>query len=127
MQKKNFRKRSIEDDQAKDNNSEDEDERRLVISLTSCLFWLFCSNYSEYESKPRLALEEVKFLQKQRERKLGIPAILTLQTTGVAPAKKVTEKNEGPDGDKEELVLQDTFAQETAVMVEDPNMYVDLT
>ncbi|KAH9626121.1 hypothetical protein KSS87_010802 [Heliosperma pusillum] len=27
------------------------------------------------------------------------------------------------DGDKEELVLQDTFAQETAVMVEDPNIY----
>ncbi|KAJ9696793.1 hypothetical protein PVL29_008816 [Vitis rotundifolia] len=98
MQKKNFRKRSIEDDQAKDNNnSEDEEERRL-------------------------ALEEVKFLQKQRERKLGIPAISTLQTTSVAPTKKVAEKNEGPDGDKEELVLQDTFAQETAVMVEDPNM-----
>lgn len=98
MQKKNFRKRSIEDDQAKDNNnSEDEEERRL-------------------------ALEEVKFLQKQRERKLGIPAILTLQTTGVTPTKKVAEKNEVPDGDKEELVLQDTFAQETAVMVEDPNM-----
>lgn len=98
MQKKNFRKRSIEDDQAKDNNnSEDEEERRL-------------------------ALEEVKFLQKQRERKLGIPAILTLQATGVTPTKKVAEKNEVPDGDKEELVLQDTFAQETAVMVEDPNM-----
>ncbi|RVW41574.1 Protein COP1 suppressor 2 [Vitis vinifera] len=98
MQKKNFRKRSIEDDQAKDNNnSEDEEERRL-------------------------ALEEVKFLQKQRERKLGIPAIPTLQTTGVTPTKKVAEKNEVPDGDKEELVLQDTFAQETAVMVEDPNM-----
>ena len=40
MQKKNFRKRSIEDDQAKDNNnSEDEEERRLVlISFTSSLF-----------------------------------------------------------------------------------------
>lgn len=128
MQKKNFRKRSIEDDQAKDNNnSEDEEERRLVlISFTSSLFWLFCSNYSESESKSRLAIEEVKFLQKQRERKLRIPAIPTLQTTGVAPTEKVAEKNEGPDGDKEELVLQDTFAQETAVMVEDPNMYVDL-
>ena len=128
MQKKNFRKRSIEDDQAKDNNnSEDEEERRLVlISFTSSLFWLFCSNYSESESKSRLALEEVKFLQKQRERKLGIPAIPTLQTTGVTPTKKVAEKNEVPDGDKEELVLQDTFAQETAVMVEDPNMYVYL-
>lgn len=127
MQKKNFRKRSFEDDHPKDNNSDDDEERRQVISITSCLFSFFCSNFSESESKPRLALEEVKFLQKQRERKLGIPAIPPLQTTGVAPAKNVTEKNDGPDGDKEELVLQDTFAQETAVMVEDPNMYADLT
>ncbi|OVA16585.1 Hepatocellular carcinoma-associated antigen 59 [Macleaya cordata] len=66
-----------------------------------------------------LALEEVKFLQKQRERKSGIPAIPIVQTANVAP--KQSEKNEG-DGEKEELVLQDTFAQETAVMVEDPNM-----
>lgn len=33
------------------------------------------------------------------------------------------DKTEG-DGEKDDLVLQDTFAQETAVMVEDPNMYV---
>ncbi|XP_042515657.1 protein COP1 SUPPRESSOR 2 [Macadamia integrifolia] len=92
---KNFRKRAHEEDEEeKNNHSEDEEERRL-------------------------ALEEVKFLQKQRERKAGIPAILNLQTAGVVP--KPSEKNEG-DGEKEELVLQDTFAQETAVMVEDPNM-----
>lgn len=36
-------------------------------------------------------------------------------------APKLADKTEA-DGDKEELVLQDTFAQETAVMVEDPNM-----
>lgn len=97
MRKRNFRKRSFqqdEDDPTKNDASDDEQERRL-------------------------ALEEVKFLQRQRERKSGIPAIPTVQTAGVVA--KVTEKNEG-DGEKEELVLQDTFAQETAVMVEDPNM-----
>lgn len=36
-------------------------------------------------------------------------------------SKKVNDKGEG-DGEKDDLVLQDTFAQETAVMVEDPNM-----
>jgi len=34
---------------------------------------------------------------------------------------KVADKGEG-EGEKEELVLQDTFAQETAVTIEDPNM-----
>ncbi|KAJ9141466.1 hypothetical protein P3X46_032003 [Hevea brasiliensis] len=102
LKKKNFRKRTIEeaDDQNHHNNnnkaaSDDEEERRL-------------------------ALEEVKFLQKQRERKSGIPAIPSVQI-GNLVSKKVAEKNDG-DGEKEELVLQDTFAQETAVMVEDPNM-----
>lgn len=79
----------------------------------------------------RLVLEEVKFLQKQREKKSGIPAIPTTAAAaqgavvascsgGLVPNKS-SEKNEG-DGEKDELVLQDTFAQETAVMVEDPNM-----
>jgi hypothetical protein len=71
----------------------------------------------------RLALEEVKFLQKQRERKSGIPALATTSQTATTVAAKLTEKADG-DGEKEELVLQDTFAQETAVMVEDPNMYL---
>lgn len=71
-------------------------------------------------------LEEVKFLQRQRERKLGIPAIPTALQSATAGSggggfAKTSEKNEG-DGEKDELVLQDTFAQETAVMVEDPNM-----
>ncbi|KAE8697153.1 Expansin A17, ALPHA 1.13,EXPA17 [Hibiscus syriacus] len=93
---KNFRKRSFEEDEGDDPaaKSDDEEDRRL-------------------------ALEEVKFLQKQRERKSGIPAIPTVQTGGVVA--KVTEKVDA-DGEKEELVLQDTFAQETAVLVEDPNM-----
>ncbi|KAJ4825587.1 Protein COP1 SUPPRESSOR 2 [Turnera subulata] len=98
QKKKNFRKRPIEEEEEDQNNgqkSEDEEERRL-------------------------ALEEVKFLQKQRERKSGIPALPTVQT-GAVVSNRVTEKNDG-DGEKEELVLQDTFAQETAVMVEDPNM-----
>lgn len=80
----------------------------------------------------RLVLEEVKFLQKQREKKSGIPAIPTTAAAaaqgmvvasfsgGLVPNKAI-EKNEG-DAEKDELVLQDTFAQETAVMVEDPNM-----
>ncbi|KAF8401193.1 hypothetical protein HHK36_012124 [Tetracentron sinense] len=50
-----------------------------------------------------------------------MPALPTVQKVGVVP--KLSEKNEG-DGEKEELVLQDTFAQETAVMVEDPNIEV---
>eukprot|EP00262_Sarcandra_glabra_P006889 TRINITY_DN19453_c0_g2_i1.p1 TRINITY_DN19453_c0_g2~~TRINITY_DN19453_c0_g2_i1.p1 ORF type:complete len:271 (-),score=80.06 TRINITY_DN19453_c0_g2_i1:186-998(-) len=97
MRRKNFRKRSLTlggEEEENNNESEDEGERRL-------------------------ALEEVKFLQKQRERKSGIPAIPTVETVGVLP--KPTEKNDG-DGEKEELVLQDTFALETAVTVEDPNM-----
>lgn len=99
LKKKNFRKRTFEESDDRNNNnnaaSDDEEDRRL-------------------------ALEEVKFLQKQRERKSGIPAIPSVQSGNLIP-KKVTEKNDG-DGEKEELVLQDTFAQETAVMVEDPNM-----
>lgn len=97
---KNFRKRKVEDEAtAGDNVSDDEEERRL-------------------------ALEEVKLLQKQRERKSGIPANPKSQSSGVIA--KLSDKVEG-DGEKEELVLQDTFAQETAVMVEDPNMlkYID--
>ncbi|KAI4383185.1 hypothetical protein MLD38_009052 [Melastoma candidum] len=74
-----------------------------------------------------LALEEVKFLQKQRERKSRIAAIPVAQKSGAAATrvgtvpKSVEGRNEG-DGEKEDLVLQDTFAQETVVMVEDPNM-----
>ncbi|CAL1353131.1 unnamed protein product [Linum trigynum] len=76
---------------------------------------------------------EVKFLQKQRERKFGIPALPASQS-GSSLAKKLTDKNDAVaaaaggggatagEGEKEELVLQDTFAQEIAVMVEDPNM-----
>ncbi|KAK1560831.1 hypothetical protein Q3G72_031341 [Acer saccharum] len=98
QKKKNFRKRSYEEEE------DDEEERRLV-------------------------LEEVKFLQKQRERKSGIPALTTALQSGAAAGggggggglTKVSEKNDG-DAEKDELVLQDTFAQETAVLIEDPNM-----
>ncbi|XP_068660112.1 protein COP1 SUPPRESSOR 2 [Aristolochia californica] len=93
MSTKNFRKRTLDPDN--DAESENEEERKS-------------------------ALEEIKFLQKQRERKRGLPAMPTAQTAGSA-VRKGTDKNEG-DGEKEELVLQDTFAQETAVTVEDPNM-----
>ncbi|KAL5717213.1 Protein COP1 SUPPRESSOR 2 [Ranunculus cassubicifolius] len=94
MRQKNFRKRiHVEDDApVKSIESEDDEERRM-------------------------SLEEVKFLQKQRERKSGISAMPILPS--VAP--KSSEKTDG-EGEKEELVLQDTFAQETAVMDEDPNM-----
>lgn len=96
-------------------------------------------SYSEYwlidgcAIRLALALEEVKFLQKQREKKSGIPALPipapSVAASGVASnssagglVHKVNDKSEG-DGEKDDLVLQDTFAQETAVMVEDPNMY----
>lgn len=77
-----------------------------------------------------LSLEEVKFLQKQREKKSGMPALPTVPSVAAATnssaaalTRTVSEKNEG-EIEKDDLVLQDTFAQETAVMVEDPNMYV---
>lgn len=73
-----------------------------------------------------MALEEIKLLQKQRERKSGMPANPSLPTQSgpvAGLAAKAPDKNDGDGGDKDELVLQDTFAQETAVMVEDPNMY----
>lgn len=88
---KNFRKRKVEDE---NNVSDDEEDRRL-------------------------ALEEVKLLQKQRERKSGIAANPASRSSAVI--SKLADKVE-VDGEKEELVLQDTFAQETAVTVEDPNM-----
>ncbi|KAJ7547123.1 hypothetical protein O6H91_08G070200 [Diphasiastrum complanatum] len=90
---KKFRKRAVAEDADKD-AEEDEEERRL-------------------------ALEEIKLLQKQRERRAGVTANQVSQPVGtiVNPQAKV----EG-EGEKEELVLQDTFAQETAVTVEDPNM-----
>lgn len=74
----------------------------------------------EDDEEIRSSLEEVKFLQKQRERRAGVVANQLAQPVGGASAK-AAEKGEG-EGEKEELVLQDTFAQETAVTVEDPNM-----
>ncbi|CAD5311512.1 unnamed protein product [Arabidopsis thaliana] len=98
--KRNFRKRSFEEEE------EDNDVNKAAIS--------------EEEEKRRLALEEVKFLQKLRERKLGIPALSSTAQSSIGKVKPV-EKTE-TEGEKEELVLQDTFAQETAVLIEDPNM-----
>lgn len=78
------------------------------------------SEQPEDDEEIRSTLEEVKFLQKQRGRRPGVVASqLALPGGSVNP--KVAEKGEG-EGEKEELVLQDTFAQETAVTVEDPNM-----
>ncbi|KAJ4755226.1 hypothetical protein LUZ62_089631 [Rhynchospora pubera] len=99
--KKNFRKRSHDDDQTNPgDDSEDELHRRMV-------------------------LEEVRFLQKQRERKTGIPALPTATTdSGALPPVRRSSGRGGEGGgeEKEEQVLQDTFAQETAVTIEDPNM-----
>lgn len=127
--KKNFRKRNCYD-------SEDVGDGESSVTTKS----------EEEEEEHRMALEEVKFLQKQRERRVGIPAVppVSTQTTttgaggassGGGLVRKSTDanskigggggnKNEsaGGEGDKDDLVLQDTFAQETAVMVEDPNM-----
>ncbi|KAL3536634.1 hypothetical protein ACH5RR_005095 [Cinchona calisaya] len=105
---KNFRKRSVA-----------EAGGDLVLDRKSDL---------EDDQERRLVLEEVKFLQKQREKKLGIPAIpVTTQAGGASNGitggliRKGNDKTDG-DGEKDDLVLQDTFAQETAVLVEDPNM-----
>ncbi|MED6147567.1 Protein COP1 SUPPRESSOR 2 [Stylosanthes scabra] len=106
QRKKNYRKRSapIEEDEPQQSQT---------------------NNESDDERERRMALEEIKLLQKQRERKSGIPANPSLQVqaaTASGLAAKSAEKNDGDGGDKDDLVLQDTFAQETAVMVEDPNM-----
>ncbi|XP_028770943.1 protein COP1 SUPPRESSOR 2 [Neltuma alba] len=108
QRKKNYRKRSASIEETE--NKEGEQSKR---------------EESDDERDRRMALEEIKLLQKQRERKSGIAANPTLPTqsgTGSGLAAKAAEKNDGDGGDKDELVLQDTFAQETAVMVEDPNM-----
>ncbi|CAA7405757.1 unnamed protein product [Spirodela intermedia] len=90
------------------------------------------------EEERRMVLEEVKLLQKQRERRSGIPALPTaaappgdaggggvvdeqkggLKKMGAGTGRAVAVGGDGED----DLVLQDTFAQETAVTVEDPNM-----
>ncbi|XP_059439035.1 protein COP1 SUPPRESSOR 2 [Corylus avellana] len=122
QRKKNFRKRSVEE--------EAEGEGHPHVK-------------SDDEQERRMALEEVKFLQKQRERKSGIPAVASnasssssSKTTGglsvgfgvgfakVGGHRDSAKSDAGgaPDADKEDLVLHDNFAQETAVMVEDPNM-----
>ena len=81
-----------------------------------------------------MALEEVKLLQKHRERPSGIPAVTLPQkpsgevTAGYDPQTGGLQRIGSlagsviGDGEKDDLVLQDTFAQETAVTVEDPNM-----
>lgn len=102
---KNFRKRS---------KADEEDEQTGV---------------AEDGNEMRLALEEIKFLQKLREKKSGVPAIVKTGQTAAASGvnnpsglvSKGGDKGEG-DGEKDDLVLQDTFAQETAVMDEDPHM-----
>uniref|UniRef100_A0A0A9DGL6 Hepatocellular carcinoma-associated antigen 59 family protein n=1 Tax=Arundo donax TaxID=35708 RepID=A0A0A9DGL6_ARUDO len=94
---RNFRKRSIEPDA--DDRSDDEDTRRV-------------------------ALEEIKYMQKLRERKLGIPADPASASTNGSSARGRVGSGAaaGGEAEKEDLVLQDTFAQETAVTIEDPNM-----
>lgn len=106
MKARNFRKRSVE---VEEDDQDQDHQKRLALSL-----------------------EEVKFLQRQRERKSGIPALPTprqppsavamTNNSTAALAHNANDKNEGGDIEKDDLVLQDTFAQETAVMVEDPNM-----
>ncbi|GER45869.1 hepatocellular carcinoma-associated antigen 59family protein [Striga asiatica] len=103
MKTKNFRKRNLELEDGDDDDG-------------------------NHEERVSLTLEEVKFLQRQRGRKSGIPALSTPVSTAAAGAgassasiRSVSDKGEG-DVEKDDLVLQDTFAQETAVMVEDPNM-----
>jgi len=66
------------------------------------------------------SLEEIRLIQKQRERTKGIPA--GLAAAAVGPAKAEEEAGGEDAGRGEELVLQDTFVQESETAVEDPNM-----
>ncbi|PON88805.1 Hepatocellular carcinoma-associated antigen [Trema orientale] len=139
MKKKNFRKRSGSAFEDGDDQPQVDDDEALDQQQT------------------RMALEEVKFLQRQRQRKSGIPALANNASTAEASAsasasdtqhnrnrnqnqnqshkynsssssiKTMADSSNATDPadldkDKDDLVLQDTFAQETAVMVEDPNM-----
>jgi hypothetical protein len=73
-----------------------------------------------------VALEEIKYMQKLRERKLGIPADPAAASTNGSSAARGRLGGGGAaigEAEKEDLVLHDTFAQETAVTIEDPNMY----
>ena len=64
-------------------------------------------------------------MQKLRERKLGIPADPAAASINGSSARGRVGGGGAAVGEaeKEDLVLQDTFAQETAVTIEDPNMY----
>jgi hypothetical protein len=68
-------------------------------------------------------------MQKLRERKLGIPADPVAPSTNGSSAlgRGRGWASAAGEAEKEGLVLQDTFAQETAVIIEDPNMYVPCT
>lgn len=126
--KKNFRKRSAPAD-------DNPDSEKL-------------SDQEDDEEERRLALEEVKFLQKQRQRKSGIPALTSnfeAQTSpnskdknngnsGTNPNKNKNKKPSGShspssnkgegvgDGDNDDWALNETFAEETEEADEDPNM-----
>ena len=70
-------------------------------------------------------------MQKLRERKLGIPAASVATGAAAATTDGSSARGRGgggtgaaSEGGKEDLVPQDTFAQETAVTIEDPNMCV---
>jgi hypothetical protein len=62
-------------------------------------------------------------MQKLRERKLGVPADpVAASTNGSSARGRGGGASAAGEAEKEDLVLQDTFAQETAVTIEDPNM-----
>ncbi|KAK9950378.1 hypothetical protein M0R45_005871 [Rubus argutus] len=127
--KKNFRKRRAPAD-------ENPDSEKL-------------SDQEDDEEERRLALEEVKFLQKQRQRKSGIPALTSNFEAQTSPNTKdknngnsstnpnKNNKNKKPsgthspssnkgegvgDGDNDDWALNETFAEETEEADEDPNM-----
>ncbi|KAK9950367.1 hypothetical protein M0R45_005860 [Rubus argutus] len=107
------------------------------------------SDQEDDEEERRLALEEVKFLQKQRQRKSGIPALTSNFEAQTSPNTKdkntgssstnpnKNNKNKKPsgthspssnkgegvgDGDNDDWALNETFAEETEEADEDPNM-----
>ncbi|OEL29543.1 hypothetical protein BAE44_0009441 [Dichanthelium oligosanthes] len=121
MSRKNFRKRALEPDS--DDRSDDEDTRRYP-SLRPAASPGLLPDASLPSSPCSVALEEIKYMQKLRERKLGIPADPAAASTNGSSARGRVGGGGAAIGEaeKEDLVLQDTFAQETAVTIEDPNM-----
>ncbi len=120
--KRHFRRKRVLEEEGSEDETEGESFR-----LERKHFCLVFQQWGFFLTLPRHVLrrnnlEDVRLLQKSRRRQRG----LVVDAEHITTVQAVTEKQGNDAGaaeeGAEELVLQDTFAQETAVHVEDPNM-----